>query len=115
MACLLAFGRSICEAFFEYAPVRAKERIGELVRGMMSSLVPEYTYGSEIARHLSFDIGIDPDDKEEIRRVQLSPNNRRLTQETWGHLLSWLKRMGLVAPDYDWFDPPPPRPAAFAR
>jgi para-aminobenzoate N-oxygenase AurF len=111
----LAFGRTICEAFFEHAPVRAKERIGQLVRGMMSSLVPDYTYGPEIARHLSFDIGIDPDDKEEIRRVQLSPNNRRLTDETWGHLLRWLKRMGLAAPDYDWFDPPPPRPEAFAR
>lgn len=111
----LAFGRAICEAFFERAPLRAKERMGQLIRGMMSSLVPEYTYGAEIARHLSFDIGIDPDDKEEIRRVQLSPNNRRLTDECWGHLLSWLKRMGLAAPDYDWFDPPPPRPEAYTR
>jgi hypothetical protein len=111
----LAFGRAICEAFFERAPARAKERMGQLIRGMMSSLVPEYTYGPEIARHLSFDIGIDPDDKEEIRRVQLSPNNLRLTDECWGHLLSWLKRMGLAAPDYDWFDPPPPRPEPYTK
>lgn len=111
----LAFGRAICEAFFERAPLRAKERMGQLIRGMMSSLVPEYTYGAEIARHLTFDIGIDPDDKEEIRRVQLSPNNRRLTDECWGHLLSWLKRMGLAAPDYDWFDAPPPRPEPYTR
>lgn len=110
----LAFGRAICEAFFERAPIRAKEKMGRLIRGMMSSLVPEYTYGAEIARHLSFDIGIDPDDKDEIRRVQLSPNNQRLTKECWGHLLAWIKRMGLAEETYDWFDALPPRPEAFA-
>ena len=77
---------------------------------MMSSLVPDYTYGAEISKHLSFDIGIDPNDHEEIRRVQLSPNNQRLTFECWGHLLSWMKRMGLAPAEYDWFDPVPPRP-----
>ena len=106
----LAFGRSICEAFFERAPARAKDKMGQLIRGMMSSLVPDYTYGAEISKHLSFDIGIDPNDHEEIRRVQLSPNNQRLTFECWGHLLSWMKRMGLAPAEYDWFDPVPPRP-----
>ena len=109
----LAFGRSICEAFFEAASPETKAKIGGLVRGMMSSMVPEYTYGPEISKHLSFDIGIDPNDEEEIRRVRTSPNNLRQSHEAWGHVLSWIKRMGLAPARYDWFDPAPRRPERF--
>lgn len=114
----LAFGRWICESFFETAGPEAKGKIGFLVRAFMSSLVPEFTYSEEISEHLKFDIGINPEDKEEIQRVRLSPNNRRLNQERWGGLLAWIKRLGLAPAEYDWFDPvqrrPPQAPSAAA-
>ena len=110
----LAFGRAICEAFLEKLDPGTKARLGGLVRGMMSSMVPEYTYGPDIAKNLSFDIGIDPADAEEIRRVRTSPNNRKQSDEAWGHVLAWIKRMGLAPAEYDWFDPAPPRPPRFA-
>jgi hypothetical protein len=113
----LAFGRWICESYFDKAPAEAKAKIGFLVRAFMSSLVPEFTYSEEISEHLKFDIGIAPDDKEEIQRVRLSPNNRRLNQERWGGLLSWIKRLGLAPAEYDWFDPvqrTPPQSTAAA-
>jgi hypothetical protein len=108
----LAFGRWICESYCEQAPRAAKERLSVLVRSFMSSLVPEFTYSAEVSQHLPFDIGIAPDDAEEIRRVRLLPHNRQLSHERWGSLLSWIKRLGLADADYDWFDPIPPRPDA---
>lgn len=107
----LAFGRWICESFFETASAPAKERTSVLVRSFMSSLVPEFIYSAEVSQHLSFDIGIDPNDPEAIRRIRQTPHNQRLTHERWGGLLSWIKRLGLAPADYDWFDPIPPRPA----
>lgn len=107
----LAFGRWICESYFEQAPPAAKQKISLLVRSFMSSLVPEFTYSPEVSKHLSFDIGIAPDDWDEIRRVRVLPHNRRLSHERWGSLLAWIKRLGIAPADYDWFDPIPERPA----
>jgi len=105
----LAFGRWICEAYFETASPSTRQKVSLLVRSFMSSLVPEFTYSAEVSKYLSFDIGIDPNDAEEIQRVRMLPHNRRLAQERWGGLLAWIKRLGLVSADYDWYDPVPPR------
>lgn len=107
----LAFGRWICESYCDQAPPQAKQKLSLLVRSFMSSLVPEFTYSAEVSKYLDFDIGIAPNDAEEIKRVRLLPHNRRLSQERWGSLLTWIKRLGLAPADYDWYDPIPERPA----
>jgi len=107
----LAFGRWICEGFFERSSAETRRKVSFLVRSFMSSLVPEFTYSAEVSQHLAFDIGIDPKDADEIRRVRLLPHNQRLAHERWGGLLAWIKRLGLVSADYDWYDPVPPMSA----
>ena len=110
----LAFGRWICESFCESAPPQAKMMIGAALRATMSISIPRFTYNPEISQYLSFDIGIDPNDQEAIDRVRRSPNNQRLNEERYGAMLTWIKKLGLVPEEYDWFDPvegPPQMPA----
>jgi hypothetical protein len=106
----LAFGRWMCESFMQKASPEAKFKLGFLARGFMSKLVPHFTYASEISQHLSFDIGIKPEDAEEIDRVRKSPNNQRINHERYGEMLDWMKRFGLADSSYDWFDPVQPLP-----
>jgi hypothetical protein len=108
----LAFGRWICESFLKDASPEARGRLGYLAQAFMSSLVPFFTYVPEIHQHLSFDLGIAPDDLEEITRVRKSPNNQRINHERYGEMLDWMKRVGLAPADYDWFDPVKPMPTS---
>lgn len=101
----LAFGRWICESFFETASAQTKMMIGNVIRPTMSSAIPRFTYNPEISKYLSFDLGIDPNDSEEITRIRLSDNNRRVNAERYGPMLAWIKKLGIVDADYDWFDP----------
>jgi hypothetical protein len=106
----LAFGKWICESFLQNASEETKFKLGYLARAFMSTLVPHFTYTNEISKHLSFDIGINPEDSEEIDRVRKSPNNQRINKERYGAMLDWMKRFGLADPEYDWFDPVQPMP-----
>lgn len=110
----LAFGKWICESFFEKASMQTKMQIGALVRPYMSTVIPRFTYNPEISQYLSFDIGIDPNDTAEIDRIRLSENNRRVNAERYGPMLNWIKKLGVVGPDYDWFDPITAPPVAMA-
>ncbi|MGZ5440824.1 MAG: diiron oxygenase [Thermoanaerobaculia bacterium] len=118
----LAFGKWVCESFFEKASAQTKMMIGGVIRPCMSEGIPRFTYNPEISQYLSFDIGIDPNDTAEIARIRLSDNNRRLNAERYGPMLAWIKKLGIVDADYDWFDPvtgppemtAPPPPMAMA-
>lgn len=101
----LAFGRWICESFCETAPPHVKAGIGQAIRATMSTSVPRFTYNPEISQYLSFDLGIDPNDAATIARIRQSENNRRLNEERFGAILAWIKKLGIVSEDYDWFDP----------
>ena len=110
----LAFGRWICESFCETAPPQVKMMIGTALRATMSISMPRFTYNPEISEYLSFDLGIDPNDQALIDRIRRSPNNQRLNEERYGSMLAWIKKLGLVPEDYDWFDAvegPPQMPA----
>jgi len=112
----LAFGKWICESFFEKASPQTKAMIGGVIQPTMSSAIPRFTYNPEISKYLSFDLGIDPTDSAEITRIRLSANNRRVNAERYGPMLAWIKKLGIVDPAYDWFDPVagPPQLAATA-
>jgi len=101
----LAFGRWICESFFDAVGPNTKAQIGMLVKGFMSTIVPQFTYNPEISRYLSFDIGIDPNDEEAIDRIRRSANNTRLNDERFGPMLQWIKRLGLADDDYQFMEP----------
>ena len=101
----LAFGKWICESFFEQVGAKTRGQMGFLVRCYMSTIVPLFTYNTEIARYLSFDIGIDPYDVDALDAIRRSPNNQRLNAERWGPMLAWIKQLGLASPEYQWLDP----------
>lgn len=110
----LAFGKWICESALEKFTPEAKANLGYMIRALMSTMIPRFTYNEEIAQYLSFDVGIC--DSEELYQVHTSPNNRRLSLERHGAMLDWIKKLGLAPADYDWFDPVvPPPPQAFER
>jgi hypothetical protein len=110
----LAFGKWICEAALESFTPEAKQNLGYMVRALMSTMIPRFTYNEEINQYLSFDIGIC--DSEELDRVHRSENNKRLSRERHGAMLDWIKKLGIAPADYDWFDPiVPPPPQAFER
>jgi hypothetical protein len=99
----IAFGKWVCETFLETAPADVKAQLGGLARAFMSRLVPQFTYNKEISQHLSFDLGIDPQDAIAIEKVRLSDNNRRINHERYGDMLEWMKRVGLAPADWTWF------------
>ena len=98
----LAFGKWLCESTLEEASHATKMRTGHLTRGYMGAAIRRFTCHAEIARYLSFDLGVDLDDDEQIERLRLSPNNQRLNQERYGPMLAWVRRLGIVKPAYDW-------------
>ena len=106
----LAFGRWICESFFDAVGPETKGQIGYLVRAFMSTIVPLYTYNPEVGRYLSFDLGIDENDTETIDKIRRSENNQRLNAERFGDMLAWIKKLGLAHPEYQWMDPVAPLP-----
>lgn len=107
----LAFGRWICESFFEKASKQTKAQIGFLIRAFMSTIVPLFTYNPEISRYLSFDPGVDPNDAEALDRLRRSPNNQRLNNDRYGPMLEWIKQLGLASPTYQFLDPVEPMPS----
>jgi para-aminobenzoate N-oxygenase AurF len=110
----LAFGKWVCEAALEKFTPEARQNLGYMIRALMSTMIPRFTYNEEIAQYASFDLGIC--DSEELDRVHRSENNRRLSRERHGAMLDWIKKLGLAPPEYDWFDPVvPPPPQAFER
>ncbi|MEO8378347.1 MAG: diiron oxygenase [Acidobacteriota bacterium] len=98
----LAFGKWLCESVLEESSHATKMRTGHLTRGYMGAAIRRFTYHPEISQYLSFDLGIDPNDAEEIERIRRSDNNRRLNDERYGPMLEWVRRMGIVKPAYDW-------------
>ncbi|MCU1246371.1 MAG: hypothetical protein JWN02_2281 [Acidobacteria bacterium] len=106
----LAFGRWICEFFFEKASPETRGKLGYLVRSYMSTVVPQFTYNPEISKYLSFDLGIDPQDAEAVARIRKSPNNERINGERYGPMLQWVKKLGLAPAEYQWLDPVQPMP-----
>jgi len=98
----LAFGKWLCESVLEDSSHATKMRTGHLTRGYMGSAIRRFTYHPEISQYLSFDLGIDPNDFEEIERIRRSDNNKRLNDERYGPMLEWVRRLGIVKPAYDW-------------
>ncbi|HEY0140681.1 MAG TPA: diiron oxygenase [Thermoanaerobaculia bacterium] len=113
----LAFGRWICEEFFENLPPQVRGQIGFLVRSYMNIVVPLFTFNPEIQKYLSFELPFDVNDPAVIDAIRRSDNNRRVNDERYGPMLRWIKKLGLTPAEWDWFDGPgqmPQMPAAKA-
>ena len=98
----LAFGRLLCESMLEDSSKATKARTGHLTRGYMGNAIRRFTYHPEIGQYLSFDLGIDPNDGEELERLWRSENNVRLNAGRYGGILAWVRKLGIVKPDWDW-------------
>ncbi len=92
----IAFAKTICENYFESAPVgELQEMCGFFQKGY-GFLLDEYTYMPEIAIHASFPFPIQPHDTEKIREIRLSPNNQRLNQVRFRDVREWCLKYNII-------------------
>ena len=98
----LAFGKWLCESMLEDSQKATKARTGHLTRGYMGAAIRRFTFHPEIVQYLSFDLGIDPQNDDELELIRRSENNFRLNAERYSSMLTWVRGLGIVKPDWDW-------------
>jgi P-aminobenzoate N-oxygenase AurF len=92
----ITFGRKIVEDFFETAPADSLDTIRSRVGSQLPNLFDQYTYNAEIGEHLSFSYPVAADDAEAHAEIRTSSNNRRLNNERFGELYSWLRKLRIL-------------------
>jgi hypothetical protein len=97
----LAFGRWVVEHYVASGPPEGVAALGGMAKEMMSRMVPQYTYNPEIGVRLRH-LGIDPESAD-VDAVRRSPNNQTMNARRFDEMLGWLKSLGLVAQDHQWF------------
>jgi hypothetical protein len=96
----LAFGRKLVECYVETATPEEVARLRDFAEPFARIAIANYTYNSELPRHLSFDFGVAENDVETAREIRSSANNQRLFRIRFGALVSWMEGLGLVGPDF---------------
>jgi hypothetical protein len=96
----IAFGRLVIEEQLRVMPEEAVAKLRGIVEPFTARLLAQYTYNAELAHHVDFDLGFAPDDVEALERIRRSPNNVRMNNQRFGTMVSWLKKLSLLTPEF---------------
>jgi P-aminobenzoate N-oxygenase AurF len=67
---------------------------------LIDRVVRQSSVNREIALKVPFDLGFSYDDEATVEAARRTPNNLRVNGERYGPILTWLRRTGLVGPDF---------------
>jgi len=89
----IAFGRWVTESYLEQASEPQTQQLRGVLRGLMSQLIPQFTYNPEIGDHLSFEFPVGCKDEARIAEVRGSAANTALNEKRFAPLYAWLKKL----------------------
>ncbi|HSV50675.1 MAG TPA: diiron oxygenase [Burkholderiaceae bacterium] len=92
----IAFGRWVTESYLEQAAPPQAQQLRGVVRGLMSVLIPQFTYNPEVSEHLSFEFPIGGGDEARIAEVRGSAGNTALNEKRFAPLNAWLKKLEVL-------------------
>jgi hypothetical protein len=67
---------------------------------VIDRVIRQSAVNREIARKVPFDLGFTYDDEAAVEAARRTPNNLRINGERYGPVLAWLRRTGLVGPEF---------------
>lgn len=96
----ITFAKWVIESLLAGSSPAVRAGLREFTQTFMGRLVPQFTFNQEIVSKLSFDLGFAPTDVAAIDALRSSPNNLRMNGERFGEIFQWLRKMGLVDPEF---------------
>jgi hypothetical protein len=96
----ISFAKWVIESLVAGSPPAVRAGLREFTETFMARVVPQFTLNHEIAARVSFDLGFARTDASAIDAVRSSPNNLRINGERFGPIFQWLRKTGLVDPEF---------------
>jgi hypothetical protein len=96
----ITFARWVIESLVAGSSPAVRAGLREFTEGFMGRLIPQFTFNQDIVSALSFGLGFTGEDVAAIDALRNSPNNLRMNGERFGPIFQWLRKTGLVDPEF---------------
>jgi hypothetical protein len=96
----ITFAKWVIESMVAGSSPAAREGLREFTQTFIGRFVSQFTFNPEIVSQLSFDLACKRTDVASIDALRASPNNLRLNNDRFGPIFQWLRKIGLIDPEY---------------
>jgi hypothetical protein len=96
----ISFARWVISGLAAELPEAERRNIRSFTEPLVDRVVRQSSVNREIALKVPFDVGFRHDDEAAVEAARRTPNNLRINAERYGPVITWLRRTGLVGPDF---------------